>query len=439
MATPLVVYRLDYKSGDLIDGYRVEEVLGKGAFGIVYRVFDGITGNDYAIKLMKLWALPAEQREELIARFDMEFRTGQIPSPFLVQTLKLGDVEKVPYILMEYCPRGNLTSLIGSKNGVKLAKTFSEILYGLDALHSNGKVHRDLKPQNVLFKADGTAALTDFGLAGDRNKHLTENRLTVRGEIIGTYGYMPPEQVSANRKATVLPTTDIYSFGVIMYQVITGNMPFGKLETEKDLGQYFKYSNKGEWNSKALDGNPAGKLFYKAIEGCLEPDFQKRFQKVEDVLGSIPFPQLPSKNDITRPQPLNFAVTAANAADANNNGLILRIMQGEEYGKTYNLNDCLRQGVRLLTMGRTDTDFNNDISVKEQLSRYVSRQHCTLEKSYNSEEWYIRDGQFNAESHSGWKSSLNGTFVNSREASFEGILLRKGDIISIGDVKLRVE
>ena len=110
-------------------------------------------------------------------------------------------------------------------------------------------------------------------------------------------------------------------------------------------------------------------------------------------------------------------------------------MQGEDYGKVYYL-DNLLGGRCTLTMGRDDELTHNQIPVTEEASKYISRHHCTLEKDPLTGQWYIRDGQLLG---GRWRDSLNGTYVNSREADKYGIAFKPGDIISIGDVKLRVE
>ena len=121
-------------------------------------------------------------------------------------------------------------------------------------MHTRGKVHRDLKPENVLFKSNGIAALTDFGIAGDRNKRMTERNIFGKpNQIFGTYAYMPPEQVNRMRgEATVLPTTDIFSFGVLAFQLLTGSLPFGELSSHNELALYQKRGKNGDWNRQKL-------------------------------------------------------------------------------------------------------------------------------------------------------------------------------------------
>ena len=145
-------------------------------------------------------------------------------------------------------------------------------------------------------------------------------------------------------------------------------------------------------------------------------------------------------------------------------GLLLRVMQGEELGKVYILDDLFTNKSSVLFIGRATPGVWNHIGIEENESAYISRQHCTIEKDESSGVWMIRDGQFRTQcpiglrfsdvfpckrrctarcpsGHPlrGWKESLNGTFVNSHEVSTAGMIIKPGDIISIGEVKMRVE
>jgi len=417
--------RCDFYLNDVIDDkYQVVEVLGEGGFGKVFKVKIP-TGQLYALKMLKLWTIPLDVRQQLIDRFDMEYQTGKIDSYYLVHSSDHGMVQGNPYIVMEYCSNGDLMQWM-NRSTPDLKRVGKEILFGLKDLHRCGKVHRDLKPANVLIRDDGSAALTDFGIAGHRNKRMTE-----RGQILGTRPYMPPEQLDPKKDATVLPTTDIFSFGVMMFQLITGSFPFGRLDNNLFVEIYHRRVIGGVWDKDQLTGSEVGKSFLPVIEGCLEPDYKKRLQSVEKTLELMPR----CVDDVeyrSYAQPLHLTVKK---------GVLLRVMQGEEFGKVYHLNTLLREGQRVITIGRHDSETKNTIAVVENQSSYISRQHCTLEMSDESIQWFIRDGQWTAKagSRGEWKRSLNGTFVNSAEAGIDGLMIQPGDIISIGDVKLRVE
>lgn len=425
------VSRCDFSKGNCINQkYHVEKELGEGAFGKVFKVKDN-SGNIFALKLLKLWEVHPEIRQQLADRFVMEFETGQISSNYLVKSIDYGIVEGNPYMVMEYCPNGDLQQLADKKKP-DLAKIGRQVLYGLKDLHRCGKVHRDLKPENVLIREDGSAVLTDFGISGDRNKRMTERNIVGKPtQIFGTYAYMPPEQVNPKRgDATVLPTTDIFSFGVMMYQLITGNLPFGELSNENDLVSYIKNGREGKWDKNRLQRK--NDTFIRVIEGCLIPDYKQRLQTVEHVLSLMPA-------DNNSQSSYEFKDDGFNPQMTIKNGVLLRIMQGEEYGKIYKLDELLQGNRCLISVGREDTSVHNSLSIKEMQSSYISRKHCTLEIDYRIGRWYIRDGQWDKESTGGWKPSLNGTYVNSTEVGANGMEFNPGDIISIGDVKLRVE
>ncbi|MBQ7209303.1 MAG: protein kinase [Paludibacteraceae bacterium] len=420
------VDRCDFAIGSYIDGkYRVVRSLGEGSYGHVWQVEDS-QGQVCALKILKLWEVPPEIREKLVLRFDMEYATGQIKSPYLVQSLGKGWTGGNPYLLMEYCPQGDLCGSIKEQD---MEQYLFHILYGLRDLHRNGKVHRDLKPENVLIKADGTAALSDFGISGDRNKRMTErNFLGKPTQLMGTYGFMPAEQINPpTGDATVLPTTDIFSYGVLLYLLLTGELPFGKLQNQNDLAMYCGRVRKGEWNKNAVKNSP----YYNVIEGCLKTDYKQRLQSIDEVLRLMPGVQPHTKTIGT--ELITKSIT----------GYQLRIMQGEEYGKIYNLTSLwnhISSGFPTgdfpfaITIGRNDGVTRNWISVKETQSAYISRRHCQIINDGGA--FKIFDGQGEA---SNWHPSTNGTYVNSEKVSRYGYYLAPGDIITIGDMKLRFE
>lgn len=426
----VVAQRCSFAIGDTIDNrFQVNKILGEGSFGKVYAVKD-YDGGLLALKLLKLWEVPAEIRKSLIDRFDMEFETGRIECNYLVRSISHGLVEGNPYIVMEYCPNGDLLKL-STQTNVDLTKAATHVLYGLKALHNCGKVHRDLKPENVLIKKNGDFALTDFGISGDRNKRMTErNILGKPKQIFGTYAYMPPEQLNPRKDATVLPTTDIFSFGVMMYQLITGKLPFGKLDSERDLVQYLRRGKNGDWDRQSLSYAYGGRDWQQLIEKCLIPNFQERLQNVDAVLALVPHIQRVQSSIIEEQADYQTRIV---------NGVLLRIMQGEEYGRVYKLDDMLHGESSILSMGRKDEGVYNDIAIKEENSSYISRKHCTLELDYDIGSWIIRDGQWDRNNTGGWNKSTNGTYVNSKEVPVCGLPFNPGDIISIGDTKLRVE
>ena len=435
MADMIVCNRCDLVSGDYVDAFRVEKLLGEGTFGQVYRV-KGPDGKTYALKLLKLWMVEPRDRENLILRFDREFETGHIQSPFLAHSYSKGSFKNNPYIIMEYCPGGDLES---RADEISLSKAAREVLLGLGDLHRQGKVHRDLKPENVLLRENGVAVLTDFGISGDQNNRVTKRGIDgIPKEIFGTFAFMPPEQINPRRgNATVLPTTDIFSFGVMMYFLLTKALPFGPLENENDLARYCQRGKDGKWNRDALLASGKGAAWLPVIEGCLVADYRRRLQTMQDVLARLPD---------NGGQAAAWKYGEYDSAQEDQSwqtivhGTLLRVTQGEEPGRRYKLEESLPAGCRVLTMGRDNEDYENLLPVKEEESIYISRCHCTLEKNPANGRWLIRDGQWRKDNGAySWKRSMNGTFVNSDEVDQNGRYLKIGDIVSIGDMKMRVE
>ena len=429
--------RCDCQPGDLVGGrYVVEKVLGEGSFGVVYKVKDQ-DGRPWALKLLRLWDVPSTIRQPLMSRFEMEYKTSCIRSRNLVHSMDAGFFKGNPFIVMEFCDGGDLAKFVGNPQA-PLVRIARDVLNGLHDLHINGKVHRDLKPENVLFKSDGTAVLTDFGISGDRNKRMTERNIFGKPtQIFGTYAYMPPEQVNRARgNSTVLPTTDLYSFGVMMYQLITGELPFGKLEDQNDLVHYQKRGKAGEWNRMALLTNPRGREWESLISKCLVPDLKDRIHSAMDAVALLPYDYSYYSQQPAAPAPVPQEVPkAAPAQEPVHNKRVLRVMQGKEYGREYDLDGIIGSiGKRLITVGR---DMTNSVMIEDYDESYISRRHCTLEK-VGAEYWQIRDGQWDPD-NAAWKTSMNGTYVNSDTVSQNGRLMKDGDIITIGDVKLKFD
>lgn len=440
-----MVEQIEYRPGDIVDDYyRVERLLGKGSYGLVYLVSTppstSYPSQLFALKLLKLWEVPAQMRQHMKQRFEMEFQTGQIDCPYIVGTHYHGTYHDNPFIVMDYCPGGDLLQLSSTGN-IDMIKMSACVLLGLRDLHANGKVHRDLKPENVLIKADGTFALTDFGIAGDRKHRLTSyDHGGKPTQIFGTYAYMPPEQADPRREATVLPTSDIYSLGVMLFQLLTrGQLPFGTLNNDSELVDYLARSKQGAWDCKALRNHPEGCHWVRFIEGCLNPDFHARIQSAEEAMRCLPYDfnsyilNLPRQGATVAPADEQTRIPATKVC--------LRVVNGLQFNRCYFIDDMANSlRTHFLTLGRANTGIPNAIDIPEDCSIFISRRHATLERDRQTGRWFIRDGQWvPGDTANPWHHSTNGTFVNSTEALEDRIPLHMGDIISVGDVKLKVE
>lgn len=429
MCDPAIIPdRVNLRPNEWVDNtYKVVKMLGSGTFGDVYEVINEKNNVQYALKVLKLWAYDRRTRENLNKRFELEYQTGQIDSETLVKSNSYGCLSGNPYIVMEYCPFGTLRERID--NGMPLDEIHRyacDILAGLSVLHKHGKCHRDLKPENVLMDKDMRAKLTDFGIVGHANIVLTSmNLLGKPKDQLGTYLYMPSEQINPrSRKETILPTIDIFAFGVVCYEMFTRRYPFGTVASENDFAHYLKRVREGNWDDPTTYNRNIPPIWVEIIEKSLATNYKDRFQNVELILQRL------GKQSIAPPVPVG-----------PDSDWGLQVMQGEEYGKIYNLSELLgkrQQGI--LKMGWYDVSgsIRNDIAVKEEMSPYISRMHATIERT--PEGWFIRDGQYgNRDGVLAWHQSVNHTYVNTLEVpASAGHLLDFDDIITIGNTTLKV-
>jgi eukaryotic-like serine/threonine-protein kinase len=212
--------------GTLLGGrYRLDAQIGRGGMSTVYRAFDTVLERAVAIKLMhREIASDSDQLE----RFRREARSvARLNHPHIVTVIDAGeeaaeDGGSTPYIVLEYVEGETLKELIRREGALDIPQAIAyaiEIARALGAAHERMIVHRDVKPQNVLIGEEGGAKITDFGIA----RTLTEEGLTVPGRVLGTTDYVSPEQALGQ---PVTGQSDLYSLGVVLYEMLTGRVPF---------------------------------------------------------------------------------------------------------------------------------------------------------------------------------------------------------------------
>lgn len=202
-----------------IDNYRIENEIGRGGIATVYLAIQKSLGRKVALKIMSP-ALAAEPN--FTERFIREGRTvAQLTHPNIVTIHDIGVSDYHHYIAMEYVEGGNLPQYMQDKpNPLWCLTVIRQVASALGYAHAQGFVHRDVKPENVLFRNNGTAVLTDFGIAKSIE---SEAQLTTIGTIVGTPRYMSPEQ--ADGRGTD-PRSDIYALGVILFEMLAGHPPY---------------------------------------------------------------------------------------------------------------------------------------------------------------------------------------------------------------------
>ncbi len=209
--------------GQSIGRYHITEQLGEGGMATVFKAYDTRLERDVAIKVIRTGAFPAEQVEGVLKRFDREAKSlARLSHPNIVKVLDYGEYEGSPYLVLEYLPGGTLKQKLGKplpwREAVRL---LLPIARALEFSHNQGIVHRDVKPANVLITLSGEPMLSDFGIA-KLLESVEGQTLTGTGVGIGTPEYMAPEQWTGQAG----PQADIYSLGIVFYELVTGRKPY---------------------------------------------------------------------------------------------------------------------------------------------------------------------------------------------------------------------
>jgi serine/threonine-protein kinase len=267
-----------WKRGTVVAGrYEIIEELGRGGMGSVYRAEDKKIKEDVALKIIK----PEIAANELtMERFHNELKlTRKIAHRNVCKMYDMGEDGGIHFITMEYVPGETLKSLADRIGQLPVEKSIAiarQICYGLAEAHSLGIIHRDLKPQNIMIDESGNAHIMDFGIA----RSASAPGITVEGAVIGTPAYMAPEQMEGQLADQ---RTDIYSFGTVLFEMLTGALPF-----EGDTAISIALKQKNEKPPDPRNFNPRiPEEFSLLILNCLEFDPKSRIQSVDQILDTL--------------------------------------------------------------------------------------------------------------------------------------------------------
>jgi predicted Ser/Thr protein kinase len=219
--------------GTVLSGrYRIESKLGSGGMSTVYLARDETLDRPVAIKMMHR---EISEQPDHLERFNQEARSvAKVSHPNVVTVIDAGEDAGRPYIVLEYVEGETLKQRIrreGPLDSRDATAIAIEIARGLAVAHARRLVHRDIKPQNVLIEPSGRAKLTDFGIS----RQLEQDGMTATGRVVGTTDYVSPEQALGK---SVDPRSDIYSLGIVLFEMLTGNVPF---EAESQVGVAMKH------------------------------------------------------------------------------------------------------------------------------------------------------------------------------------------------------
>jgi hypothetical protein len=218
--------------------YELLGIAGRGGMAIVYVARQVELGRDVALKELAAFHL-ADQ--DVTARFLRESRlAGSLGHPNIVTVLDAFEHDGVPYLAMEYLERGSLRPLIGRLTFAQAVGVLEGLLAGLAHAEERGIVHRDIKPENLLVTREGRIKIADFGIAKALSVTLQGSGLTATGTAVGTPAYMAPEQAMGQ---AVSPRTDLYSVGVVAFELVAGRVPFRPEDADTPLAVLLKHVN----------------------------------------------------------------------------------------------------------------------------------------------------------------------------------------------------
>ena len=257
--------------------YRVKSLLGMGGMGAVYLVHDKGLDRDVALKLIR--SDIAEDKDAL-ERFKREIQlSSRVTHPNVLRVFDLGESDGIQFLTMQFVDGRDLSTILKKQGKLptdRLLRVFRQTAEGLKAAHDQGVIHRDLKPQNIMLDGSDRVYVTDFGMA----KSSEQSGMTQTGAVIGTPFYMSPEQVKGE---SVGPQSDIFSLGVILYQMATGTVPFGGATPFEVMITRIQRPPK-----PVRELNPELPLYLqKIIERCLTVDPKLRYQNVQEILEDL--------------------------------------------------------------------------------------------------------------------------------------------------------
>ena len=264
--------------GTVLSGrYKLEAKLGSGGMSTVYLAKDGTLDRDVAVKVMHREM--SEQPDQL-ERFRQEARAvAKLSHPNVVAVIDAGEDGGHPYIVFEYVEGETLKQRIARVGALDAQEALAyaiEIARGLTVAHGRNMVHRDIKPQNVLIDAEGRAKLTDFGIS----RQLEQDGMTATGRVLGTTDYVAPEQAMGH---AVDPRSDIYSLGVVLYEMLIGQVPF---HADSQVGVAMKHVNEElpDVQQRRPEISAAAAL---VVERATAKDPEQRYQEVGEMIDDL--------------------------------------------------------------------------------------------------------------------------------------------------------
>jgi len=256
--------------------YEIIEELGRGEMGVVYKAYDPLIDRFVAVKTIDLQKLGEEEKDEYKARFYQEAKAaGRLNHPNIITIYDLGRKGDIAYIAMEFMEGKELQNIVAENQPLTISEKLDvafQVAEGLAYAHEHGIIHRDIKPSNIMVLRGRHVKIADFGIA----RIKTALELTKTNKIIGSPLYMSPEQIQSH---PIDPRSDIFSFGIVLYQMLTGKLPFNG-----DNVNSLMYKIVNEEPQKPSELNPEiSETLDRIVTKCLEKKAADRYQNVNEL------------------------------------------------------------------------------------------------------------------------------------------------------------
>ncbi len=414
--------------GQYFGGYELKELVGTGGMASIYKAFDKTLSRWVAIKVIPVQAM-GEAEETLLARFRLEAQAiASLRHRNILTIYSYGEEEGWAYFVMEYVPGGSLKDRIKPGQFFTWERALTVIIPVAEALafaHEHGIIHRDIKPANILMPQEDWPLLADFGLA--KMEHSTRPNLTMPGQVLGTMAYAAPEQIQEGEIDT---RVDIYSLGIVLYELLTGKVPF-QGETTFD----FLMARLTDPPMPLLEANPdVSPIFAGILDKALAQESEDRYQTMAEFCQALK----DARDELRRlavvtVSPPETVVVPSSITDTEQE---TSVKEAEELEKTKLRLKVVASGQEIvaagqpeLMVGRTHKNVVPDIDLGPYggTKAGVSRRHCRL--LYQDKQWFVED-----------LGSTNGTFVNKTKVKpHQAIALKEGDVIRCGQIELELQ